>query len=132
MTGTFNNWTKKIRMNKRFSDFFHEFYSQISHVDFSTVINLPPGKHKLKFVVDDEWKCSEDFPIQTDQGGNLVNYLEIADDSGDHQNDGLDGITRIAEGLIRWTHDHSLFRHQVNNATQRLAVSRRFLHLHDP
>ncbi len=48
--------------------------------DFTTVINLPPGTHKLKFIVDDEWKCSNDLSTATDPDGNLVNYLEVYED----------------------------------------------------
>jgi hypothetical protein len=48
--------------------------------DFTTVIDLEPGTHKLKFIVDDEWKCSNDFSTATDPDGNLVNYLEVHED----------------------------------------------------
>ncbi len=50
VTGTFNNWKKKIRMAK-------------SESDFTTIIDFPPGKHQIKFIIDDEWKCSDDLPI---------------------------------------------------------------------
>ncbi|TPX32995.1 hypothetical protein SmJEL517_g03967 [Synchytrium microbalum] len=79
ITGTFNNWKQKIRMFK-------------SNADFSTVIDMPPGTHRLKFVVDDEWKCSEDLPVASDADGNLVNFLEVEDEDGRHQNDGLDSL----------------------------------------
>jgi hypothetical protein len=51
--------------------------------DFTTVINLTPGTHKLKFIVDDEWKCSNDFSTATDPDGNLVNYIEVNEDDDD-------------------------------------------------
>ncbi|CAG8444677.1 11731_t:CDS:2 [Acaulospora morrowiae] len=67
VTGTFNDWKQNIRLCK-------------SSKDFTTVINLTPGTHKLKFIVDDEWKCSSDLSTATDPDGNLVNYLEVYED----------------------------------------------------
>ncbi|KAI8898185.1 hypothetical protein BC833DRAFT_590836 [Globomyces pollinis-pini] len=79
LTGTFNNWKKKIRLQK-------------SAEDFSTIVDMPPGKHHLKFIVDDEWKCSEDLPIASDEEGNVVNCLEVTDEDGMSLQDGLDDI----------------------------------------
>ncbi|RIA96007.1 Carbohydrate-Binding Module Family 48 protein [Glomus cerebriforme] len=67
VTGTFNDWKYNVRLSKSTSD-------------FTTVIDLEPGTHKLKFIVDDEWKCSNDFSTATDPDGNLVNYLEVHED----------------------------------------------------
>ena len=53
---------------------------------------MPPGRHNLKFVVDDEWKCSEDLPTASDPDGHLVNYIEINDEQGHGLGDGLDGL----------------------------------------
>ena len=53
---------------------------------------MPPGTHRLKFIVDDEWKCSEDLPVASDADGNLVNFLDVEDEDGRHQNDGLDSL----------------------------------------
>lgn len=64
ITGSFNNWKEKVKLNKSLSD-------------FSALIHVSPGTHELKFIVDNEWKCSEDLPISTDADGNLVNWLEI-------------------------------------------------------
>ncbi|KAG0228127.1 hypothetical protein BGW41_003538 [Actinomortierella wolfii] len=74
VTGTFNNWKQKVRLNK-------------STNDFSTILNLPPGTHRIKFIVDDEWKCSTELSAATDAEGNLVNFLEVADEEQDE----LDG-----------------------------------------
>lgn len=43
------------------------------------MLELPPGTHRLKFIVDDEWKCSNDLETATDPDGNLVNYVEVDD-----------------------------------------------------
>ncbi|KAI9291894.1 AMPKBI-domain-containing protein, partial [Neoconidiobolus thromboides FSU 785] len=64
VTGTFNGWKHKIPLNK-------------CNNEFSTVINFPIGIHHIKFIVDDEWKCSNELLTCTDQDGNLVNYIEV-------------------------------------------------------
>ncbi|KAG0198725.1 galactose metabolism- protein [Mortierella sp. GBA30] len=77
VTGTFNNWKQKVRLNKSTSD-------------FSTILNLPPGTHRIKFIVDDEWKCSTELSAATDAEGNLVNFLEVADEEQDELEGGHD------------------------------------------
>ncbi|KAJ3196286.1 hypothetical protein HK101_009394 [Irineochytrium annulatum] len=82
ITGSFNNWKQKIRLTK-------------SKSDFSTVIDMPASQtHRFKFIVDDEWKCSEDLPMAQDPDGNLVNYLEVMDERGEKIGDGLDSLSR--------------------------------------
>lgn len=51
--------------------------------DFTAVLELPPGTHRLKFIVDDEWKCSNEMETATDPDGNLVNYLQVSDEYED-------------------------------------------------
>ena len=63
------------------------------------MIHVPKGTHRFKFIVDDEWKCSDDLPVSTDTDGNLVNFLEVEDETGLHQNDGLDAIAEISQGM---------------------------------
>ncbi|KAK7205768.1 5'-AMP-activated protein kinase beta subunit, interation domain-containing protein [Myxozyma melibiosi] len=65
VTGTFTGWRKMIKLAKNGND-------------FSTVINLPPGTHRIRFVVDNELRCSDALPTATDSMGNLVNYVEVA------------------------------------------------------
>lgn len=87
VTGTFNGWKHKIKLVKRqdvmliyiclYPNSFSLFFS--TH-DFSAVLELPPGTHRLKFIVDDEWKCSNDLETATDPDGNLVNYLQVMDE----------------------------------------------------
>ncbi|KAI8054990.1 hypothetical protein BDF22DRAFT_674741 [Syncephalis plumigaleata] len=70
VTGTFNRWRRKIKMLK----------SSPSDEDFTTVIQLPVGTHQLKFIVDDEWRCSDDLATAPDVNGNLVNYITVDSD----------------------------------------------------
>lgn len=45
--------------------------------DFNTILRLPPGQYRLKFIVDDSWRCSKQIPTATDDDGTLVNWLEV-------------------------------------------------------
>ena len=63
------------------------------------MVDMSPGTHRFKFIVDDEWKCSEDLPITSGPDGNLVNYLEVIDEDGDQQGDGLDGLSKLGDEL---------------------------------
>ncbi|GAA6001256.1 uncharacterized protein JCM10292_006979 [Rhodotorula paludigena] len=66
VTGTFaKGWKTKIELRKTDSS------------DFSALISLPPGPHRLKFIVDNEWKASKHLPVATDADGNLINYLQV-------------------------------------------------------
>ncbi|KAF9435173.1 hypothetical protein BGZ76_006755 [Entomortierella beljakovae] len=58
--------------------------------DFTTILNLPPGTHRIKFIVDDEWKCSTELSAATDAEGNLVNFLEVTDEEQDELEGGHD------------------------------------------
>lgn len=52
---------------------------------FSTILQVRPGTHRFHFLVDGEWKISNEFAAAVDSEGNLLNYLEAAeyDDSKD-------------------------------------------------
>eukprot|EP01135_Chromosphaera_perkinsii_P001222 Nk52_evm21s162 gene=Nk52_evmTU21s162 len=67
VTGTFNNWQERIRLVK-------------SHEEFSAIINLPPGSHQYKFIVDDEWKFNPDQPTLSDKSGAVNNSITISDE----------------------------------------------------
>ncbi|KAL3899267.1 MAG: hypothetical protein SGCHY_002166 [Lobulomycetales sp.] len=84
VTGTFNDWKQKIRLQRDVED-----------SDLSTIVDLQPGTHKLKFIVDDEWKCSKDLPIITEDDGNMVNCITVHDASGTDLGDGFDSIATI-------------------------------------
>jgi len=43
VSGSYDKWQKKLRLNK-------------SHDDFVAVVELPAGVHEYKFHVDGEWK----------------------------------------------------------------------------
>jgi hypothetical protein len=77
LTGSFNDWKKKIRLQK-------------SVEDFATIIDFPPGRHRLKFIIDEEWKCSDDLEKTLDEEGIEVNELLVLDPEGRSNIDGLE------------------------------------------
>lgn len=86
VTGTFSNgWKTKIELRKNDAS------------DFSALISLPPGPHRLKFIVDKEWKASKHLPVATDADGNLINYL--------HVNPG--GNNKATAEILDWTNPTS-------------------------
>lgn len=52
---------------------------------FSTILNVRPGTHRFHFLVDGEWRVSNDFATAVDSDGNLLNYLQAAEYNGDQE-----------------------------------------------
>ena len=65
ITGTFNNWDRRIPMHR-------------SGNDFSYVHNLKRGKHAFKFIVDDEWRFAPDQPTVADVEGRVSNFIDVS------------------------------------------------------
>lgn len=87
VTGTWaKGWKTKVELRKikcvAPSSFLFIFLAQFlvltrciitstnSASDFSVLISLPAGPHRLKFIVDKEWKASKHLPAATDADGN--------------------------------------------------------------
>jgi hypothetical protein len=47
---------------------------------FATTINILPGTHHIRFLVDNQMQTSPDYPTTVDFGNNLVNYIEVSPD----------------------------------------------------
>lgn len=90
VTGTFaNEWRSKILLKKTAAGHGASSSTPGAHQptrrsagahrseEHSVVLHLPPGTHRMKFIVDDRWRVSRELPTATDGDGNLVNYLEI-------------------------------------------------------
>lgn len=69
VTGSFSSWRKKIQL-----------LPNDTRTEFSLVLNLKPGTHRLKFDVDGVWKLSDDLAVATDSSGNFVNYVDVAEE----------------------------------------------------
>ncbi|WVQ83880.1 hypothetical protein IAT38_006024 [Cryptococcus sp. DSM 104549] len=68
VTGNFaDNWKTHIPLQRSAHDLN----------TFSTVVRLPPGQYRIKFVVDDSWRCSKQISTATDDDGTLVNWIEV-------------------------------------------------------
>lgn len=99
VTGNFaDNWRGRIKLRK-------------STHDFNTVLRLAPGQYRLKFIVDESWRCSKAIPTATDDDGTLVNYIEVdaaKTDAELHAEWAMDSKpTRKAEDMDdnQWTSD---------------------------
>ncbi|SCU97864.1 LAMI_0F11826g1_1 [Lachancea mirantina] len=67
VTGSFTGWRKMIGLVP----------DTTQHGVFHIKLQLPPGTHRFRFIVDNELRFSDFLPTATDQMGNFVNYLEI-------------------------------------------------------
>ncbi|CAI7567712.1 unnamed protein product [Penicillium pancosmium] len=82
VTGTFVNWEKKFRLHRGDHD----------GAVMSTTLNLRPGTHHLKFIVDGEMRASDTLPTAVDFTNHLVNYVEISADDARRDNDTPAGV----------------------------------------
>lgn len=69
VTGTFANWERKFRL--------HKDGPSKNKDSLSTTLQLPPGTHHIKFIVNGDMLTSDDLPTTVDYTNILVNYLEI-------------------------------------------------------
>lgn len=87
VTGTFaNEWRSKILLKRSSGQSSGSGATatagavrraNASKEEHTVVLHLPPGTHRMKFIVDDRWRVSRELPTASDGDGNLVNYLEI-------------------------------------------------------
>ncbi|QIW99014.1 hypothetical protein AMS68_004532 [Peltaster fructicola] len=66
VTGTFVMWERKFKLHRNKDT-----------GTFSTILQLKPGTHHIKFLVDDDMITSPDLPTTVDFTNILVNYIEI-------------------------------------------------------
>ncbi|KAM3160420.1 FOG1 protein [Lachancea thermotolerans] len=75
VTGSFTGWRKMIGL--------------VPVADqpgvFHIKLQLPPGTHRFRFIVDNELRFSDYLATATDQMGNFVNYLEISPQDSQQQ-----------------------------------------------
>ncbi|KAL1842051.1 hypothetical protein VTJ49DRAFT_6121 [Mycothermus thermophilus] len=68
VTGTIFQWNRKTRL--------HPVEGQPGV--FATTINILPGTHHVRFLVDGQMQTTPDYPTTVDYANNLVNYIEVA------------------------------------------------------
>ncbi|KAE8145861.1 hypothetical protein BDV25DRAFT_60746 [Aspergillus avenaceus] len=84
VTGTFVNWEKKFRLHR----------NEVNPGVMSTKLNLRPGTHHLKFIVDGEMRAADSLPTAVDFTNHLVNYIEIIADDTNRSRSGSDRATQ--------------------------------------
>lgn len=69
VTGTFDNWSQQLPLIKQ------------NDGNFELEVPLPTNEEKVefKFVVDGEWKVSDDYWTVVDDLGNVNNYVEVGE-----------------------------------------------------
>ena len=70
VTGSMFQWNRKHRLQPQERKPGH----------FSATINMIPGTHHLRFLVDGTMTTSPDLPTTVDLGNNLVNFIDISAD----------------------------------------------------
>lgn len=45
--------------------------------EFSLLIEVPPGQHRYKFIVDEEWRFAPDQSTETDPEGRINNIIQV-------------------------------------------------------
>lgn len=70
VTGTIFQWNRKQRLHP----------VEGCPGVFATTINILPGTHHIRFLVDNNMQTSPDLPTTVDFGNNLVNYIEVSPD----------------------------------------------------
>ncbi|KKZ64954.1 hypothetical protein EMCG_09143 [[Emmonsia] crescens] len=68
VTGTFVNWERKFRLHK----------SETEDGVQTATLQLRPGTHHLKFIVDGIMSTSDQLPTAVDFTNHLVNYIEVS------------------------------------------------------
>ncbi|WLF79299.1 hypothetical protein PVL30_003051 [Lodderomyces elongisporus] len=69
--GSFSNWRDVIKLVP----------SQQHPNEYNTTINLPLGVHKLLYIINNEYRVSDQLPTATDQEGLFFNWFEVIDDT---------------------------------------------------
>jgi len=66
LTGSFSDWKIKFDMAKDPIDNY-----------FKCQLPLENKIYQFKFIVDNDWKCSDKYPKKEDNSGNINNYIDL-------------------------------------------------------
>ncbi|CAI5757171.1 unnamed protein product [Candida verbasci] len=69
--GSFSNWRDVIKLNP----------SMQHPNEYTTTLILPLGVHKLLYIINNEYRVSDQLPTATDQEGLFFNWFEVIDDT---------------------------------------------------
>ena len=68
LTGSFSDWKIKFDMAKDPNDNC-----------FKCQLPLDNKIYQFKFIVDNDWKCSDKYPKKEDNSGNINNFIDLSD-----------------------------------------------------
>lgn len=100
--GTFCGWKKKYRMKKTRKNFFEREIP---------IPNLNKEKCEFKFIVDDKWRCSKNYPQREDEQGNLNNYIDEA-----YINDHLNNLRNKNNETMSSTNNETNEKREINKS----------------
>jgi hypothetical protein len=88
VAGTFTGWRKRVNLRKTYC-LEDGGETDSRNGGFSTILQVRPGTHRFHFLVDGEWRTSNEFATAVDSEGNLLNYLEAEEypDNGTYKID---------------------------------------------
>ena len=76
ITGSFlENWKKQESMSKNIITNCYEI-----------TLEIPPGIHQFKFIIDNKWMCSKDYKINKDKNNNDNNEIDLSNYNNDKIN----------------------------------------------
>lgn len=101
--GSFSNWRDIIKM----------VVSPTHPDEFITTLLLPLGVHKLLYIINNEYRVSDQLPTATDQEGILFNWFEVMDDThlfnhSANQPNHLNALTDYDANIISSDYHHTL------------------------
>lgn len=110
--GSFSNWRDVIKLKR----------SAHHPNEYSTTVKLPLGVHKLLYIVNNEYRVSEQLPTATDQEGIFFNWFEVLDphrlfNHFHNQQTHTDATTPFDANIIQVAgeHDTSLIQRKLNS-----------------
>lgn len=71
LVGDFDKWSRGIDLSNP------DVESDSVMRTFEGTINLLPGKYRVKFLVDNEWRLAPEWPMENDEKGETNNVLEV-------------------------------------------------------
>eukprot|EP00955_Chlamydomonas_euryale_P065243 359188-Chlamydomonas_euryale.AAC.10 len=72
LVGDFDGWTKGKELSASEIDYDNSIRT------FESIVPLLPGKYRVKFMVDGQWRLAPDWPMEQDEVGETNNVLEVA------------------------------------------------------
>lgn len=97
ITGSFKQWLTKIPMILQDKPSGH----------YSLILDVPPGKHLYKFIVDGQWRFAPEQPTEVDEDGTINNVIVVLaqDDDDDNSDESYDGFGQVIPGIEEYTAD---------------------------